>query len=69
MKKKLKNMIKACDYFGIQFNFHYKTKEKYHTYLGGIVFIIFVIISILFVTSNFISLLKKENMTIISYKM
>ena len=69
MKKKFKNFIKKCDYFGIQFNFHYKTKEKYHTFLGGIIFIIFLIISILYVIINLISLLKKENMSIISYKM
>lgn len=69
MKKKFKNFIKKCDYFGIQFNFHYKTKEKYHTFLGGTIFIIFVIISILYVIINLTSLIKKENMTIISYKM
>jgi hypothetical protein len=69
MRKKIKSLIKKCDYFGIQFTFHYKTKEKYHTFTGGIVFIIFIMISISFIFINLVSLLKRENMTIISYKM
>ena len=69
MKKKIKSLIKKCDYFGIQFNFHYKTKEKYRTFTGGLVFLFFLMISFTFVLINLISLLKKEFMTIISYKM
>ena len=69
MRKKIKSLIKKCDYFGIQFNFHYKTKEKYHTFTGGVVFIIFIMISISFIFINLVSLIKRENMTIISYKM
>ncbi len=69
MKNKLKVFIKHCDYFGINFNFHYKTHEKFHSLTGGIIFLIFLIISTSFVLINLKSLLKRENISIISYKL
>ena len=68
MNRKIKNFFKKIDYFGVTFNFHYKTKEKYTSYSGGIVFLIYLIMGISFVLINFISLIKRENMSIISYK-
>ena len=40
---KLKKICKHCDYFGVGFNFHYKGLEKYHTAIGGLIFILFII--------------------------
>ena len=68
MKKRILNIIKNCDYFGIYFNFHYKTKEKFQSVTGGMVFLLFLLIAITYVIINLISLLKRENMEIISYK-
>ncbi len=68
MKKTILNIIKNCDYFGISFNFHYKSKEKFQSVTGGIVFLLFLSIAITYVIINLISLLKRENMEIISYK-
>ena len=69
MKKKLKELIKHCDYFGVTFNFHYKTHEKFHSVTGGIIFIIFLLISTTFVLINLRVLLKRENVSIIAYKL
>ena len=68
MRDKLINIITSCDYFGITFNFHYKTKEKFRTITGGMAFILFILISLMYVLINLISLLKRENMSIISHK-
>ena len=68
MRDKLINIITSCDYFGVTFNFHYKTKEKFRTITGGMAFILFILISLMYVLINLISLLKRENMSIISHK-
>ena len=68
MKKKIVQLIKSCDYFGVTFNFHYKTKEKFRSMTGGIIFILFLIISITYVSINLIQFLRRENMNIIWYK-
>ena len=68
MIDKLINIITSCDYFGVTFNFHYKTKEKFRTITGGMAFILFILISLMYVLINLISLLKRENMSIISHK-
>ena len=69
MNRKIKNLFKTIDYFGVNFNFHYKTKEKYTSFSGGIVFLIYLMISIFFVLINLTSLLKRENVSIIAYKL
>ena len=69
MNKTIKNLIKKIDFFGVNFNFHYKTKEKYTSFSGGIVFLIYLMISIFFVLINLTSLLKRENVSIIAYKL
>ena len=68
MRDKLINIITSCDYFGVTFNFHYKTKEKFRTITGGMAFILFILLSLMYVLINLISLLKRENMSIISHK-
>ena len=69
MKNKLKSLLKKLDYFGVSFNFHYKTKEKYFSLSGGIIFSFYLLVSIIFTIINFISLIKRENISVISYKM
>ena len=68
MKEKFLNLIKKCDYFGVTFNFHYKSKEKFRSVTGGVIFLLFLSIAMTYVIINLISLLKRENMGIISYK-
>ena len=68
MKQKILDIIKKCDYFGVSFNFHYKSKEKFSSVTGGLVFLLFLSIAMTYIIINLISLLKRENMAIISYK-
>ncbi len=69
MLKKIKNFLKKIDYFGVQFNFQYESNDKYHTILGGIVFLIFMIISFIYISVALINLLLRKNISIIYYKM
>ncbi len=68
MEKQFKDFLKTCDFFGTTFNFHYKTKEKYNSITGGVIFLIYLLISVYFIIINFVSLIRRENMNIISYK-
>ena len=65
MLKKIKNFLKKIDYFGVQFNFQYKSNDKYHTILGGIVFLIFMIISFIYISVALINLLLRKNINYI----
>ena len=65
--KKLTKGIKKCDYFGVQFNFHYKTHSKFHTVTGGCIFIIFILLAITYIALNIKSFIKRENMNLIYY--
>ena len=67
--KVIKSIFKHCDYFGVDFNFHYKTKDKYRTATGGLIFMIFIMSSIIYFSINLNSFLKRKNMDIIYYKM
>ena len=65
--KKLTKLIKKCDYFGVQFNFHYKTHSKFHTVTGGCIFITFILIGVTYTALNIKSFIKRENMNLIYY--
>ena len=67
--KNLKEFFKKFDYFGVQFYFNYKSKEKFHSATGGIVFIIFLIIAIVYAIISMMPLVKREKMSIIYYTM
>ena len=67
IKCKLKKFFKRFDYFGVEFNFHYKSKDKYHSLTGGIAFLIYLIISIVYILFSFVSFIKRENLSVIYY--
>ena len=68
MKKcKLNKFFKKFDYFGVEFNFHYKSKDKYHSTTGGVSFLIYLIISIIYILFSFVSFVKRENLSVIYY--
>ena len=67
--KNFKEFFRNFDYFGVQFYFHYKSKEKYHSLTGGIAFLIFLIIGISYSVINAIPLVKRQKMNIIYYTM
>ena len=64
---KLKKICKHCDYFGVGFNFHYKGLEKYHTAIGGLIFILFILFTLVFFIIQLSSFIQGKNMNIIYY--
>ena len=65
----IKSIFKNCDYFGVDFNFHYKTKDKYRTATGGLIFMTFLTCVIIYFSINLNYFLKRKNIDIIYYKM
>ena len=43
--KTIKDFLKKIDVFGSTFNFKYKSKDKYSTYIGGLFVFLFLILS------------------------
>ena len=64
-KKNLKSFLKLFDYFGLKFNFHYKSNYNYRSVTGGLTFIIFIICSICYVIIQGIHFIKRNNMSLI----
>ena len=69
MLNAFKNLLKKADYFGVEFNFEYESKDKYHTKTGGIVFLIFMLISLIYTLITFVNLIQRKNLTVVYYKM
>ena len=65
--KKLKKLIKQFDYFGIEIHFLYQSKRKYYSTTGGLIFLIFLAISIIYIGCSISPLLSRKNMTVIFY--
>lgn len=63
----IKKILKSFDYFGVQFNFHYKSREKYHSATGGAIFLGFIILTITYLSINIVSFLHRQNFSIIYY--
>ena len=66
---KIRNFFKQFDYFGVQFNFHYKSQEKYSSATGGVAFLIFVVAALTYGIISAIPLIKRKNLSIIYYSM
>lgn len=64
----IQRVLKEFDYFGVQINFSYMSREKYRTAIGGIGFIIFLIVSLFYTVINLLPLLKRQKMSVIYYK-
>jgi hypothetical protein len=64
---KIGKVLKKIDYFGIQFNFHYKGRDKYNTILGGIAFIIFMMITIFYIIYSLFSFINRKIFTVTYY--
>ena len=62
-----RRFFQSFDYFGVQFNFHYKSREKYRSATGGIIMIAFVLLAITYVMINVFSFLRRQNFSIIYY--
>ena len=69
MLNTLKNFLKKIDYFGIEFTFEYESKDKYHSITGGIVFLFFILISLIYTLITLTNLIQRKNLTVVYYKM
>ena len=67
--KKIKSFLKNIDSFGVPYSFRYKTKEKYRTSIGGLIYIIFCISLISFTIYYFVPFSKMKNFSSIYYTM
>ena len=66
-KSVARRFLQSFDYFGVQFNFHYKSKEKYRSATGGIIMIGFVVLAITYVMINVFAFVRRKNFSIIYY--
>ena len=70
-KKKcsLERVLRTFDVFGESFTFRYYDEDKHASKLGGVVFIVFILITISYLIYNLIPFFKKENFTLQYYTM
>ena len=67
--KKVKNFLQKIDLFGAPFNFKYKKHEKYSSSLGGLIIVLFTILTLTFGIYYLIPFLNRKNLSIIYYTM
>ena len=67
MKEQIINKIKKFDYIGKTFNFRYKSHENYRSLIGGLFYIGFLILTLIYSILNLHYLLKRINKSIINY--
>ena len=65
----IKGFLRTFDFFGESFTFRYKDEDKHSTVLGGIIFIIFSIITLAYAIYNFIPFVNKEVFSLQYYTM
>ena len=65
--KALNEFIKKFDLFGVSLTFKYKSKEKYTTFLGGIITLLFITLALVVGIFNFIPFYNRKNFTTIYY--
>ena len=61
------DFFKSLDYFGVQINFNFKSAKKYTSASGGLIFLIYVIVCVSYITINFIDFIEKKHKTVIYY--
>jgi len=65
----LERVLRSFDFFGESFTFRYYDEDKHASKLGGVVFIVFMLIAISYLIYNLIPFAKKENFTLQYYTM
>ena len=65
----IKRIIRTFDFFGESFTFRYKDEDKLSTVLGGVIVIIFLIVSLAYAIYNFIPFINKDNFSLQYYTM
>ena len=65
----MERVLRSFDFFGESFTFRYYDEDKHASKLGGVVFIVFILITISYLIYNLIPFAKKENFTLQYYTM
>ena len=65
--KILRNFFSHFDFFGVDYSFYYKNKQKYFSATGGVSFIIFFLISLIYILMHINSLIKRTSFSMIYY--
>ena len=52
--------LKTFDYFGVNFSFKIKDKEKYQSSFGGLIFILFLALVLIYIVITFLIFLRRE---------
>ena len=63
--KKIKSCLIFMDYFGVKFNFHYKSNYNYRSITGGFIFIIFILFSLVYILLQGINFVNRKNMSLV----
>ena len=63
----MKESLKQFDYLGVELHFLYNNKEQYHSITGGIIFLSFFLLSIIYIACNITPFVSRKNMTLIFY--
>ncbi len=61
------NFLYEFDFYGINFLFHYKKKEKFQTKLGLLLSLLTIIFSIIFIVIYFFDMINKKTFSLYSY--
>ena len=67
--KKIKQILKKFDFFGVPFSFRYQAEDKYTTSLGGFFFIAFCVAVVTIMIYYFIPFFNRKNFSIVYYSM
>ena len=64
MCKAIKRFIKLFDFFSVPFSFRYKNENNYSTFIGGLFFILFCILALIFGINAFLPFCRRENFSL-----
>ena len=67
--KDIKGILKKCDFFGVPFSFKYKGEDTFTTSLGGLFFIVYILVVIVMGIYYFIPFINRKNYSIVYYSM
>ncbi len=62
---KFLSLLKNVDYFGVGVNFQFKNGETYNSVFGAIIFIVFALFSVVYLTINFVYFVNREWMNLV----
>ena len=67
--KRIKNIFRRFDFFGVPFSFRYQSEDKYSTSLSGFFFTAFCIFAVVVGIYYFIPFFNRKNFSIVYYSM